>query len=174
MHAHLKDMSSARNSASAGTESAWVVTLSNIFETRCRLHSFLGLYLSYIAPDSSRINTLGTSKFPRPIAATPKTPSKTRSFLCFLRFLLCLCLCPFFSYPSPSLPTSHPSFILVLIPLFHSFLRASSPQHPFSLNFLLLFPFFLVVIVRGSRPCPFRSHSTWVGEFGTFEKGVIY
>lgn len=34
MHAHLKDMSSARNSASAGTESAWVVTLSNIFETR--------------------------------------------------------------------------------------------------------------------------------------------
>ena len=39
---HPKDLSSARNSASASadTESAWVATLSNIFEKQCRLHFF--------------------------------------------------------------------------------------------------------------------------------------
>jgi hypothetical protein len=47
MHAYLKDISSVRNSGSTGTESAWVATLSNIFETRCRFHGFLGLYLDY-------------------------------------------------------------------------------------------------------------------------------
>jgi hypothetical protein len=40
---HLKDLSSARNSVSADTESAWVATLSNIFEARCRFHGFLCL-----------------------------------------------------------------------------------------------------------------------------------
>ncbi|KAH8993660.1 cytochrome P450 [Lactarius deliciosus] len=35
-----KDISSARNSASADTESAWVATLSNIFEKQCGFHGF--------------------------------------------------------------------------------------------------------------------------------------
>jgi hypothetical protein len=50
---HPKDMSSA-HSASADTESAWVATLSNVFEKRCEFHVFLKSYLGHIAYDSHR------------------------------------------------------------------------------------------------------------------------
>jgi len=41
--AYPKDLSSAGKSASADTESAWVATLSNIFEKRCEFHVFLAV-----------------------------------------------------------------------------------------------------------------------------------
>jgi hypothetical protein len=48
--AHRKDLSSVRNSASAETESAWVATLSNIFENQSE---FLRLHLVYTAEASN-------------------------------------------------------------------------------------------------------------------------
>ena len=40
-YSDLKDLSFGRNGARPDTESACVVTLSNIFDTRCKFHSSL-------------------------------------------------------------------------------------------------------------------------------------
>ena len=52
----MKDLSSVRNSASADAESAWVATLSNIFDKRCRFTVFWVCILAtllLIAPGST-------------------------------------------------------------------------------------------------------------------------
>lgn len=62
-----KDLSSDHN-ASVATEcaSAWVATLSNIFEKQCEFHIFLRMRLGYmIAADSSVVNALSISESPR-------------------------------------------------------------------------------------------------------------
>jgi hypothetical protein len=88
----LEYLWSARNSASADTESAWIATLSNIFERRCRFHGFLSLYVGHIASDSSGIEILCTSNHPRWNAVTPRrTTCKTGPLLCFLRFRFLQC-----------------------------------------------------------------------------------
>ena len=62
---HLKDLSSTRNGVSPDAESASVVTLSNIFDSRRRFYGFLRFYFCHIAFDSSVIDIPRTSKLPR-------------------------------------------------------------------------------------------------------------
>jgi hypothetical protein len=51
-----KDLSSDHNtSVDTESASAWVATLSNIFEKYCEFHVCLRVHLGYIPPDSCRV-----------------------------------------------------------------------------------------------------------------------
>ena len=97
---HLKDLSSARNSASADTESAWVATLSNILTSRCEFH----VYKKFVSSDSAVPWVPDTHSPPLP---DPQRYSPTPPFF-FLRHVISPCMCPL-ACPTLKPPRGPPS-----------------------------------------------------------------